>query len=406
MGKFTVNGGRPLVGSVRVSGSKNAALPIIFASIITRGVSRFYNLPDITDVSDALGIVGELGAKIWRDADVTYVDTRELKYRDLSLDRVRRIRASTYLIGSCLSRFKRAELLPFGGCGFAQRPIDMHLDAAEKFGAKTEGVNLSAERLHPAEISFRQPSVGATVNALILAAGIEGESRLIGAAREPHISALISYLNSAGATVSDVGDVITVVGGELRGGVAVIPGDMIEAGTYLAASIVTNGKVRVSGFDTRELAAFTSPLLSAGVIEQVSDGGVTLLGRPKRAMSVVTAAYPGFATDLQPIFSTVLAISQGGSVRDEVWRSRFGYLSELSKLGVKYSQEDNCAHILPSRITPANLTATDLRGGAAAIILSLAAKGISEIECGELVLRGYDSLVEKLSILGADISYV
>ena len=406
MGKFTVNGGRPLVGSVRVSGSKNAALPIIFASIITRGVSRFYNLPDITDVSDALGIVGELGAKIWRDADVTYVDTRELKYRDLSLDRVRRIRASTYLIGSCLSRFKRAELLPFGGCGFAQRPIDMHLDAAEKFGAKTEGVHLSAERLHPAEISFRQPSVGATVNALILAAGIEGESRLIGAAREPHISALISYLNSAGATVSDVGDVITVVGGELRGGVAVIPGDMIEAGTYLAASIVTDGKVRVSGFDTRELAAFTSPLLSAGVIEQVSDGGVTLLGRPKRAMSVVTAAYPGFATDLQPIFSTLLAISQGGSVRDEVWRSRFGYLSELSKLGVKYSQEDNCAHILPSRITPANLTATDLRGGAAAIILSLAAKGISEIECGELVLRGYDSLVEKLSILGADISYV
>ena len=406
MGKFTVNGGRPLVGSVRVSGSKNAALPIIFASIITRGVSRFYNLPDITDVSDALGIVGELGAKIWRDADVTYVDTRELKYRDLSLDRVRRIRASTYLIGSCLSRFKRAELLPFGGCGFAQRPIDMHLDAAEKFGAKTEGVHLSAERLHPAEISFRQPSVGATVNALILAAGIKGESRLIGAAREPHISALISYLNSAGATVSDVGDVITVVGGELRGGVAVIPGDMIEAGTYLAASIVTDGKVRVSGFDTRELAAFTSPLLSAGVIEQVSDGGVTLLGHPKRAMSVVTAAYPGFATDLQPIFSTVLAISQGGSIRDEVWRSRFGYLSELSKLGVKYSQEDNCAHILPSRITPANLTATDLRGGAAAIILSLAAKGISEIECGELVLRGYDSLVEKLSILGADISYV
>ena len=406
MGKFTVNGGRPLVGSVRVSGSKNAALPIIFASIITRGVSRFYNLPDITDVSDALGIVGELGAKIWRDADVTYVDTRELKYRDLSLDRVRRIRASTYLIGSCLSRFKRAELLPFGGCGFAQRPIDMHLDAAEKFGAKTEGVNLSAERLHPAEISFRQPSVGATVNALILAAGIEGESRLIGAAREPHISALISYLNSAGATVSDVGDVITVVGGELRGGVAVIPGDMIEAGTYLAASIVTDGKVRVSGFDTRELAAFTSPLLSAGVIEQVSDGGVTLLGHPKRAMSVVTATYPGFATDLQPIFSTVLAISQGGSIRDEVWRSRFGYLSELSKLGVKYSQEDNCVHILPSRITPANLTATDLRGGAAAIILALAAKGISEIDCGELVLRGYDSLVEKLSILGADISYV
>lgn len=405
MGRFIVNGGEPLSGTVRVSGSKNAALPIIFASITTRGVSRFYNLPDITDVSDALGIIGELGAKVRREGGVTVVDTREMSYSSVSLARVERIRASTYLIGSCLSRFKRAEILPFGGCSFSHRPIDMHLDAAEKFGAQIDENKLCVKKLRPAEIIFRQPSVGATVNALILAANTIGESRLIGAAREPHIDALISYLSSAGAKISVKGNEITVLGGELRGGVAVIPGDMIEAGTFLAASIVTGGRVRVGGFEPRELSAFTRPLLSSGVIEDVSDGGVMLIGKPRREISVTTGAYPAFATDLQPIFSTVLAVSRGGSIEEQVWRSRFGYLGELSRLGMSYSHEGNRARIFPSVILPGKSAATDLRGGAAALILALRAEGQSEISSGELVLRGYDSLVEKLEGLGASVLY-
>ncbi len=405
MGKFTINGGRPLVGSVRVSGSKNAALPIIFATIVTSGVSRFYNMPDITDVDDALGIVRELGAKIWREGEVTFIDTRQMHYSTPSLARVRRIRASTYLIGACLSRFRKAEILPFGGCSFSHRPIDMHLDAATRFGARINGNILTANKLSGAEISFRLPSVGATVNALILAAGIKGESRLIGAAKEPHIRALISYLESAGAKISESDGIITVIGGELHGGVGVIPGDMIEAGTYLAASLVTGGEVRVSGFDTRELSAFTSPLRTAGVIEDLSGGGVALFGRPRRALSVTTGAYPAFATDLQPIFSTVLATSRGGSIEEQVWRSRFGYLDELAKLGLSYSLEESRAEIFPSSIMAGSLAATDLRGGAAAVILALSAKGKSEISSGELVLRGYDSFVEKLRGIGADIIY-
>jgi len=406
MGKFIVNGGKPLVGSIRVSGSKNASLPIIFASLSTIGVSRFYNLPDITDVDDALGIIKELGANVWREGGVTFVDTRDLCYVLPSLERVRRIRASTYLIGACLSRFKRAELLPFGGCGFSHRPIDMHLDAAKSFGAELDGNNLSVKKLQPAEIIFRQPSVGATVNALILAANTRGESRLIGAAKEPHISALISYLKSAGADIIVRGDVITVNGGELHGGIAAIPGDMIEAGTFLAASLVTEGRVRVSGFDIRELSAFTAPLLSSGVIEELTDGGVMLIGKPRREIFVTTGAYPGFATDLQPIFSTVLAVSRGGCIKEEVWRSRFGYLDELSRLGLSYSRDENSAKIFPSCVFPGKAVATDLRGGAAAVILALLADGKSEIFSGELVLRGYDSFVEKLCSIGADISYV
>ena len=406
MGRFIINGGNALYGGVRVSGSKNAALPIIFASLTTVGVSRIYNLPDITDVGDALGIVEDFGAKVWREGGVTLIDTRELSYCVPSLDRVKRIRASTYLIGACLARFGRAELLPFGGCAFSVRPIDMHIDAAIALGAVTDENRLIFSNPRPAEITFRQPSVGATVNALILASAVEGETLLVGAACEPHIRALVSFLVSAGAEITVKGNTIRVRGGALHGATAVIPGDMIEAGTYLAASMVTGGRVRVSGFDARELAAFTSPLLAAGVIEDVSGGSIMLVGRPRREISVTTGAYPGFATDLQPIFASLLASARGGVIEETVWLSRFGYLDELARLGLSYARENNKVRIFPSEILSGAVKAPDLRGGAAAVILALLAEGESVIECGELILRGYDSFAEKMRALGAKIQYI
>ena len=406
MGRFIVNGGKGLYGGVRVSGSKNAALPIIFASLATVGVSRIYNLPDITDVADAISIAEEFGVKVWREGGVTFLDTRDVKYTVPRVDRVQRIRASTYLIGSCLARFGMAQLMPFGGCAFAKRPIDMHLDAARSFGADLAGDSLSANSLHSAEITFRQPSVGATVNALIMAASAVGESKLIGSAQEPHIRTLISYLVGAGAHISVKGDVITVVGAQLHGSCAVIPGDMIEAGTFLAASIVTGGRVRVSGFDARELSAFTAPLLACGVIEDVSGGSVMLVGRPKREISVTTGAYPGFATDLQPIFATVLASARGGKIEETVWRSRFGYLDELGKLGLSFARDKNRATVFPSEFLSGKVKAPDLRGGAAAVIMGLGAEGETVIENGELILRGYDSFAEKMRNLGAEIEYI
>ena len=405
MGRFIIKGGKPLCGRVRVSGSKNAALPIIFASLVTDGVSRLYNLPDISDVSDALFIIGELGARVWREGSVTLIDTRELHYAVPDLGAVRRIRASTYLIGACLTRFGRAELLPFGGCSFSHRPIDIHLDAARAFGARIEKDVITATELHGADVYLRLPSVGATVNALIIAASVYGRTTIQGAAREPHVLALISYLRSAGAEIRISGDTITVSGGRLRGASAVIPGDMIEAGTYLAASIVTGGRVYVEGFDMRELSSFTSPLVASGVIEDVSDGGIGLLGRPKREISVKTGAYPAFPTDLQPVFSTILASSQGGSIEEEVWPNRFGYLDELARIGLSYSRDGSRARIFPSIVYSGRVKPSDLRGAAAAVILSLRAEGESAVEQGELVLRGYDSFAEKLRTLGAEITY-
>lgn len=405
MSRFIIKGGKALHGSIRVSGSKNAALPIIFSTLATDGVSRLYNLPDISDVRDALSIVEEYGAKITFQGGSTIIDSRSIGYVTPSVERVRRIRASTYLIGACLSRFGRTELMPFGGCAFSVRPIDIHLDAARKLGAVIDGNTIIAEDLAGAEINLRLPSVGATVNALIMAAGAKGRTTIRGAAREPHVLSLISYLKSAGAGIRCQGDVITVEGGKLHGGTAVIPGDMIEAGSFLAASILTDGRVSVSGFEISELSAFTSPLVRAGVIEDLTDGAISLIGRARREISVATAAYPGFATDLQPILATVLAVSSGGTIKEQVWPSRFGYLDELARLGLSYRREGNVARIFPSLTIPGRARATDLRGGMAAVLLGLCADGESIIDSGELVLRGYDSLTEKLSSLGAEISF-
>lgn len=405
MGKFIIHGGRRLTGEVRVSGSKNAALPIIFASLITHGVSEIHNLPDISDVRCALMIAKSFGARISVRDGVAIIDTRALEYVTPPIELVSSLRASTYLIGAGLVRFGRAELLPFGGCNFAKRPIDIHLSAAESFGATIDGDALSASRLHPASIDLPKKSVGATVNALIMAAGAEGESRIKGHAIEPHVLTLIDYLRSAGALIEPIGDELRVVGRELRGGHVSVPGDMIEAGTYLAASLITGGDVAVSGFVTSELDSFLEPLARAGVEVKRGADWIRLSRSPSRDMHIVTEAFPGFPTDLQPILAAIMARFRGGSIRETVWQGRFGYLSELAKLGVSYSLDAYGAIIHPSRPSSGIIRATDLRGGAAGILLALAADGVSEIRSGELVLRGYERPVEKLSSLGARIFY-
>ena len=218
MGRFVVEGGFPLIGEIKVSGSKNASLPVVFATLITKGVSEINSLPDIEDVRVALALIRELGAEVWREGEVTFIDTRRLRYRRSSSELIGRIRASTYLLGSKLSRFGRAELSDFGGCSFSHRPIDMHLSALRSFGARASHDELFVLRPHEADIKFRQKSVGATVNALIFASGVAGVSTLRTCAREPHIDTLIDFLSSAGAEINVDGDTLTVKGGELGGG--------------------------------------------------------------------------------------------------------------------------------------------------------------------------------------------
>ncbi len=403
MGKFRIVGGAPLFGTVKVSGSKNGALPVIFATLATYGISKIINLPDIGDVRVALSLVEAYGAKVWREGDCTFIDTRELKWASPPESLITPLRASTYLLGATAVRFERAEIRCFGGCNFSPRPIDLHLMALESHGAEISGKDIRLPKLLPSTLDFPIRSVGATVNALILAAGCQGESIINGCASEPHIQTLIDYLRSAGCEIEFENDRARVRGGTLGGGEVRIPGDMIEAGSFLALSILTGGSLRVSGVNYRELNSFYEPLLLAGV-RMAGEGSIELRGAPRSAIHVKTAPYPGFPTDLQPIIAPVMSIS-GGSIDETVWCGRFGYLRELARFNIASRLVGSRAEIFPSEIAPAIATAPDLRGGMALVIAALAADGESEIENAECVLRGYERLPQKLSLVGAEIKY-
>ena len=403
MGIINITGGGGLFGEVRVGGSKNAVLPIILASLITRGVSLLENVPDIEDVRDCISIIESFGAKIKRGETSLEIDTTKLYYRTPPLDAVCRIRASTYLIGACLSRFGVAQLMPFGGCNFAERPIDLHLQLAEMFGAIRVKDTLVSSGLRPACAVMSKISVGATVNALLLSAGAAGESKITPYAKEPHVFSLIEYLRSAGADIEVNENSLTVRGSSLCGGYSCVVGDMVEAGTYLAAGMISGGDVTVSGVVPAHLSSFLDPLSACGVKITSSRDSVGAVGLPTCEIDITTGPYPAFPTDLQPIFAPMLASGSGGIIRDTVWRERFGYLGTLSAFGVEYERYDGAAKIKKSVFTPAHVAAPDLRGGAACILAALAARGVSTVADSQIIYRGYERITQKLSALGAKI---
>lgn len=405
MKTITIKGGTPLRGTVRVSGSKNAALPIIFATLVTRGVSEIHRLPLIGDTVIALELIEELGATVRRSGDITYIDTTTLLYSDPSCARVAAIRASTYLLGACLARFGICRVGCFGGCAFSDRPIDLHLAACEAFGGNINGEKITAKHLKGAEIRLPIPSVGATINSLILAAAADGESKIYGAASEPHVSALIDFLISAGASIKSDNGIITVRGGELHGGKITVIGDMIEAGTFLAAGLITDGSVTVTGCDGNELLSYLSALRSIGAKVIVSERGINArIGDRTYQADIIAEAYPGFPTDLQPIIAPLLATCSGGTILDRVWQSRYGYLENLKPMGLSYSLSESGAQIYPSPPSAAHVTSPDLRGGMAAVLYALAARGESRVSMAERILRGYEDPISKFRTLGANIS--
>ncbi len=404
MRALTVNGGAPLFGEVSVGGSKNAALPILFAALAARGTSVINNIPDIGDVRCAIKIIEWLGAAVERRGSRLTVSTDGISYRKPPCEFVSSIRASTYLIGSCLAAFGICHIQPFGGCNFSARPIDFHLRLAEEMGAAVEDDIIRADALTPALIRLPKPSVGATVNALIMTSATEGTSMIYGSAREPHILSLIDFLRSAGASITCADECITVKGGGLHGGEITLIGDMIEAGTYLTSALATGGDVTVKGIDPAELIPFTAALTEAGARFDIGGRSVRAYGEICRPISVLCTPYPGFPTDLQPIIAPLCGLHHGGRIRDTVFPDRFGYLNALSLFGIGHNTLLDTAYIYGSqRITPATVSAPDLRGGAACIIAALAAEGKSRIDGITAVERGYEGISGKLRSLGADV---
>lgn len=416
MNKFIINGGNKLYGEVSISGAKNAAVAIIPAAILADGICRIENIPNISDVGIIARLLYEMGAKVKMiSKSIIEVDCRHITSPVASYELVRHMRASYYLLGSLLGRFKQAKVAMPGGCNFGVRPIDLHLKGFEALGAQSKlndgMIELKAERLKGNNIFFDVVSVGATINIMLAAVKAEGLTVLENAAKEPHIVDLANFLNSMGADIRGAGtDLIKIHGVEKLSGTtySIIP-DQIEAGTYMAAAAATGGDVLVKNVIPKHLESISAKLEEMGVEVTPYDDAVRIRREGKLTKcNIKTMPHPGFPTDMQPQICAVLAIAEGTSIVAEgVWDNRFRYTEELRRLGVKVSVEGRVAVFegVP-RLKAAPVKATDLRAGAAVIIAALTAEGTTEIEEIQHIERGYEDIEQKLRALGADIRRV
>ena len=414
--KFIVTGKNRLVGDVKISGAKNAAVAIIPATILAGDVCKIENVPNISDVSLIARILCEMGARVKMiNKSTMEIDTRTIISPVASYDLVRHMRASCYLLGALLGRFSKAKVALPGGCNFGVRPIDQHLKGFAALGAKytLEGgmVNVSAESLKGNNIYLDVVSVGATINIMLAAVRAEGITVIENAAKEPHIVDLANFLNSMGADIRGAGtDVIKIRGVSSLSGTtySIIP-DQIEAGTYMVAAAATGGDVTVKDVIPKHMESISAKLEEMGVFVKEYDDSIRVISSGKiNKCNIKTMPHPGFPTDMQPQIAVLLSIADGTSIINEnVWDNRFRYVEELRRLGAQISVDGKIAVIEGvDELLGAPVKATDLRAGAAMIIAGLCAKGVTEIEKIGYIERGYENIVEKLRGLGADIKRV
>lgn len=412
-----VRGGEKLYGDVYMSGMKNSALPIIFASILTGDKCIIENVPDVSDIALSFEILQLLGAKVSYDADscVAVIDTAPLDKNIATYDIVSRMRGSTYLIGALLGRFKASHVGWPGGCDFGTRPIDQHIKGFEALGARvsfSEGyINAVADGgLVGSNVYFDVQSVGATVNIMIAAVLASGTTVIENAAREPHIVDLANFFNTCGADITGAGTSTVKINGvkSLHGCTYSLLPDMIEAGTFMVAAAAAGGQVNVHNVIPKHVETVTAKLCEMGIDLDVHDDYITVRSdRRFRAAAVTTLPYPGFPTDMHPQFGALMSLADGvSSITENVWENRFKYLDELKKMGAEVDILKNKAIFSgQAHLKGAKINAVDLRAGAALIIAALAADGTSCISGVESIERGYFDIVGKLRSIGADIEY-
>ncbi len=413
MDKLVINGGKPLYGCIEINGAKNAAVAILPAAIMaSEGVCNIDNIPNIEDVHCIERINESLGCTLVRDKNSVSIDSSKINSVIANTEDVRKMRASYYLIGALLGRFKKAVVELPGGCPIGVRPIDQHIKGFEALGAKVEikhgCVTAEADRLIGTNIFFDVVSVGATINVMLAATFAEGVTTLENVAKEPHVVDVANFLNSMGANIKGAGtDVIRVVGVEsLKGcSYSVIP-DQIEAGTYMIAAAACGGEVTIQNVIPKHLESISAKLIEMGA-EVTEDGDcITVKSSGNlKGVNIKTQPYPGFPTDVQQPMSTLLTVAQGRSIINEsIWESRFKHADELKKMGANVKVEGRSAIIDGvSKLTGAIVKATDLRAGAAMVIAGLIAEGTTEVVSIEHIDRGYPNIEEKFHALGADI---
>ena len=416
MEQYVIRGGNPLVGEVEIGGAKNAALAILTAATMTDETVLIENLPDVSDINVLLEAIAEIGATVDRiDRHTVRINASTIGDLSVDYEYIKKIRASYYLLGALLGKYKRAEVPLPGGCNIGSRPIDQHLKGFRALGAEVSirhgAIVASAADLHGSHIFLDMVSVGATINIMMAASMARGNTTIENAAKEPHVVDVANFLNSMGANIKGAGtDVIRIKGVDTLHGTsyAVVP-DMIEAGTYMFAAAATKGDVLIKNVIPKHLEATTAKLEEIGCdVEEFDDSIRVSASKRLGRTHVKTQPYPGYPTDMQPQITTLLTLAEGTSIITEgVWEQRFRYVDELRRMGADISVDGKVAVVEGTgKLTGAPVKACDLRAGAALIIAGLAAKGITEIEDIYHIERGYSCLDEKLRQVGADIQKV
>lgn len=419
MAIYEINGGHTLNGSVTISGAKNAAVAILPAALLVNGKCRIENVPDISDVHILLDILRGMGADIrFPEPHVVEIDSSAVHCTEPDKKLVQEMRASYYLMGALLGRFGRAHVALPGGCNFASRPIDQHIKGFLALGAEVDetedyvALKPGPDGLQGNRISLDMASVGATVNIMIAATLLPGQTIIENAAKEPHIVDLANFLNTMGARISGAGtDTVKIRGvNSLRGGTYAIIPDQIEAGTYLAAVTAVGGNVLVQNVIPKHLECITGKLQDMGAKVIPFDDSIRIIRSGRlRSSTAKTRPYPGFPTDMQAQVCVCMALANGTSrMTESVYETRFfGYCSELESMGARISIESKTATVVGvEQLHGATVSAHDLRAGAALVIAGLAARGTTRVQNIHFVERGYEDLIGKLTALGADIKRI
>ncbi|MBQ1823491.1 MAG: UDP-N-acetylglucosamine 1-carboxyvinyltransferase [Lachnospiraceae bacterium] len=416
MEQYVIKGGTPLKGDVEIGGAKNAALAILAAAVMTDDSVIIRNVPDVRDVNVLLGAIEDIGAHVERiERNVVKINGSTISGLSVDYEYIKKIRASYYLLGALLGKYRRAEVALPGGCDIGTRPIDLHIKGFKALGADVDIsyglISAQAEKLEGAHIYLDKVSVGATINILMAASLSEGKTIIDNAAREPHVVDVANFLNSMGADIRGAGTESIRINGvkKLHGTeYSVIP-DQIEAGTFMFAAAATHGDVTVRNVIPKHLEATTAKLLEAGCQVVEFDDAVRVIGTaPLHSTSVTTLPYPGFPTDMQPQMTAVLGLASGVStVTESIWENRFKYVDELARMGANIRVESNVAIVTGvDHYTGARVQAPDLRAGAALVIAGLAADGITVVDDIYYIQRGYEAFSEKLQRLGATMEKV
>ena len=413
MEQYIIKGGSPLAGEVEIGGAKNAALGILAASVMTKEPVIIENLPDVRDTAVLIQAMESVGTRVERlDRHTVKVNAAGITSYSIEDGYIKKIRASYYMLGALLGRFKKAEVALPGGCNIGSRPIDQHLKGFRALGAKVEVsrgmISADSENLIGNHIYMDVVTVGATINVMLAATLANGKTIIENAAKEPHVVDVANFLNSMGANIKGAGtDVIRIRGvEELHGTTYSIIPDQIEAGTFMFAAAITKGDVMIKNVIPKHLESISAKLIEIGCeIEEFDDCLRVVASKRLASTHVKTLPYPGFPTDMQPQITTTLALSEGTSiVTESIFENRFKYVGELQRMGANIKVEGNTAIIEGvDSLTGAGISAPDLRAGAALVLAALAAEGITIIDDIKYIERGYEDFPEKLSALGASM---